>query len=319
MKMVSLLMSSFNGGEYIGEQLASIQSQTFQDWKLLIRDDGSTDNTREIIREYAARDSRILLVEDNLGNLRPSKSFMRLCTYVDTPFFMFSDQDDVWLPNKVELALSRLTDTSEPQAIFTDLHVVDGSLDKISESFMRYSRFDPIAGTDLFHAIFQNVVVGCTMGGNRSLLEISGLSAGRFPDAAMMHDWWLALVAVCFGKLTYIDKPTLLYRQHGKNSLGAKTSGFFNYFRLLRNGQPWLRAQIYLKSVISQARNFEDCYGARLSVEQLAVIRRVTSLDKNTIVRLIDNYINGIKMHSFDRNVALWTSFLMGKKPGGFL
>lgn len=317
--MVSILMSTYNGEKFIEEQIDSIRRQNYRQLILIIRDDGSTDATIDIIRRASECDNRIIFINDESGNLGPAGSFSRLLREVKTEYFMFSDQDDVWLPDKVERTLSCFTDKNKPQVVFTDLVVVDERLEPLADSFMQMSRFDAYSGKELNREIIQNIVVGCTMAGNRRLLEFSGLAERPPPASMIMHDWWLALVAVCFGDLIFEDRPTILYRQHGNNCLGAKESGFFNYLKLLRKGKPWLKAQDFLRRVIAQAEAFLATYGDELSAEQHAIFSRVIDLRAGAITPgLIAAYLRGIQMHSFDRNVALWASFAFGRNATVF-
>ena len=104
---IHILLSTYNGEQFLAEQIQSIPQQTVQDWKLLIRDDGSTDRTREIIREFVAQDSRIHWINENESkNLGVIKSFHNLAQFEEADVYFFSDQDDVWLPQKLELSLA---------------------------------------------------------------------------------------------------------------------------------------------------------------------------------------------------------------------
>lgn len=312
--LVTILLSTYNGEKFIREQIDSIIQQNYKNWVLLIRDDGSSDRTIEIVESYSIIDNRVKVIRDRYGNQGPAKSFIRLLAYVKTEYFMFCDQDDVWLPYKVEESIDVLKSYAGPHLIFTDLKVVDESLDEISASFMKKSRFDPVKGGDFTKLLIQNVVVGCTIAANKQLLEKSKLSEFNSPTNIMMHDWWLALVASSLGKITYLDKPTILYRQHGGNCLGAKDSGFLHYIWLLFNQKPWIKAQGYLNKVTLQAASFKECYEFKVSPSHRKFLDLILELRKGSVtLGLLRCFITGISMHKLDRNIALLLSFFFGR------
>lgn len=316
---VTILLSTYNGEKYIRQQIDSIVEQQYEDWVLLVRDDGSSDKTLEIVESYSIKDARVKIISDTYGNQGPAGSFIKLLAYVETEYFMFCDQDDVWLPHKVGDSISILKSYAGPHLVFTDLKVVDEGLREISSSFMRKSRFDPIKGVSFSKLLIQNVVVGCTIAANKQLLEESKLSALASPNNIMMHDWWLALVASSLGKITYLDKPTILYRQHGGNCLGAKDSGFRHYLWLLCNQKPWIKAQKYLNRVTLQAASFNECYGQRVTSSQQRLLYLTTKIRRGSVVLSLSRcFLSGISMHKLDRNVALLLSFVFGRLDEGW-
>ena len=310
---VTILMSTYNGGMFLAAQLDSIISQSYQNWTLLIRDDGSTDHTEQLIGEYSAKDCRIKRVNDSFGNKGSAKSFALLLNYVDTEYFMFADQDDVWLPEKIAVTIDAFSPEVYPQLVFTDLQVVDGDLKFLSDSFMEMSRFNTSSGVTFPKLIFQNIVVGCTSAGNRALIEKSGLLVAEHNDAVVMHDWWLALTACVFGKLTYVDTKTILYRQHGKNHLGVKRLNLKYYVSSLLKSKPWIKARDYLDRVTSQAVSFYEFNKYELSESQRSQIMMLIAARTNSpLLTLMKCFVHGISMHKFDRNFAVLISFLGG-------
>lgn len=124
--LVTIVMSTYNGEKFIRAQLDSLIAQEYVNWCLLIRDDGSSDGTAEILGEYQSRDARISIVRDMHGNLGPARSFIVLLQQVSSPIFMCCDQDDIWLPHKVRNAVSCFDSCGDsPKLFFTDLVVVD--------------------------------------------------------------------------------------------------------------------------------------------------------------------------------------------------
>ena len=262
---------------------------------------------------YSEKDARIKFIHDDHGNQGSAKSFALLLQYVNNEYFMFSDQDDVWLPEKIAITLQAFTPSKDPQLVFTDLQVVDRDLNVLSNSFMEMSRFDISVGVTFPKLIFQNIVVGCTTAGNKALIDKSGLLACASDDALVMHDWWLALTACVFGRLTYIDRQTILYRQHGKNHLGVKKLNLKYYVSLLLNSKPWLKARDYLDRVTSQAVSFYSLNKSHLSSTQIKQIKMlIDARTKSPFVTLVKCFAHKISMHKFDRNFALLISVLGG-------
>ncbi len=225
-----ILMSTYQGEKYLAEQLESIIAQDLKDWTLLIRDDGSTDETLAIIHQFVKNDDRIQFLTDQLGNLKPAKSFSVLMSHAKPrtePFIFFADQDDVWLPNKLQLGVSALEkqEKEEPVLVFSDLCVVDKNLKVIHPSFLRYEKLKPNKTSPLHTLLIHNYITGCTVGINRALLDLTC----PVPETVIMHDWWCALCAAVFGKILFINEATVLYRQHSQNDVGSK--GFYHKFK----------------------------------------------------------------------------------------
>jgi glycosyltransferase involved in cell wall biosynthesis len=229
-------MATYNGEQFLRQQLESILAQSNQDWQLLIRDDGSNDDTVHIIKDYAGRlPGKIRLVTDNGSRLGASLNFGKLLGYADTEYIMFSDQDDVWLPSKIELTLNAMKAAEriypdKPILIHTDLRVMDSQLNTIANSLWNYQKLFPEAGDDLNRIMAQNVVTGCTAMINKKARAVSV----PVPDEAIMYDWWLALNVCRHGKIIYLSIPAVLYRQHSRNRLGAQKAKKINIIHFLK-------------------------------------------------------------------------------------
>jgi glycosyltransferase involved in cell wall biosynthesis len=226
MKVV-ILLAAYNGARYINEQISSIRGQTFADWTLLARDDGSTDGTAELLNAAARQDSRIKVVHDQRGNLGPIGNFgalLQAANTVGADYVFLSDQDDVWLPDKVSKELGCMQAAEArygavtPLLVHSDLTVTDSSLNVVNKSFMTYQNIWHDDHEPIRTLLVQNFVTGCTALANRALLDL----ALPVPTGVLMHDWWLALCAATCGRIAYVAEPTVLYRQHRTNQVGAK-------------------------------------------------------------------------------------------------
>ena len=229
---VNILMSTYNGQQFLAEQIRSIQDQSYTDWTLFIRDDGSSDNTKEILKDFDRQDSRIHLIDsDKSDNLGVIKSFHKLVNHDRADYYFFSDQDDVWLPNKLELSLKEAQNylADLPLMVYMDLKVVNQDLKIMTESMVKSQSHH--ANTELVQELTENTVTGGVAMINHALAEM-----WQETDDILMHDWYLALLASAFGNLVYIDQPGELYRQHSDNVLGART--------LSKRFKKWIRPHI---------------------------------------------------------------------------
>lgn len=273
--MVTILLATYNGGKYLRKQLDSLLDQTFADIQIVIRDDCSTDSTRKIISEYQKNyPNKINFINsDNPSGSAMNNFFSLMKTEgLRGDYFMLCDQDDLWLPNKIETTLNALTEIEaenpgKPVLVHTDLVVADGDLRQIAPSFVRYQNLRPQRAS-LNYLLVQNNITGCTAMFNRTLLEL----ARELPDTRgiMMHDWWLGLIASSLGKVAFIDSPAILYRQHGGNEVGAINVFSRAYFlkqlrRLFNPSSGPLEASI-------QAEIFADAFGDRLSDSQREMV-----------------------------------------------
>ena len=230
---IAILMATYNGAEYVGEQLDSILNQSSENWTLYIHDDGSNDDTRNIINQYARRYPEKIVVIEGPSTGGAKTNFFYLMKEVTADYIMFSDQDDFWLPEKIEKTYAKCLELEnghldEPVATFTDLKVVDQKLKVISEKMSSYQTLN-MDNTEFNKLMIQNIVTGCTMMINRTCRDIS-LKCKDY-DQVIMHDWWCALVASYFGKIGYVDESLILYRQHGDNSVGSKDVHDVNYIK----------------------------------------------------------------------------------------
>jgi rhamnosyltransferase len=253
-----IVLSSYNGEQFITEQINSIRKQSFTDWTLLVRDDGSSDRTIPLVQALAEQDDRIRLLDDTQGRLGPAASFGVLLARardLGAPYVALSDQDDVWLPTKLARELERLKDqeavsgTTTPLLIHSDLAVVREDLTLLHRSFLEFQGLQHQAQLPLRTLLIQNFVTGSTVVLNRALLEC----AVPVPRV-IMHDWWLALCAAASGRLLYLPEATVLYRQHRDNAQGSqgRRTGVFRAVR--RPFTWWTDSAAMLARAVDQAR-----------------------------------------------------------------
>lgn len=221
-KKIEILLATYNGEKYLNEQIDSIINQTYTNWKLLIRDDGSEDRTLEILKEYEKRDERISILRDNKGNLGFVKNFEELLKNSSEEFIMFSDQDDYWLENKIEKYIGVLENLDveklkKPLLIHSNSFVCDEKLNILKKNFVDSKVALQYGGNGYFFAYF---VQGSTTLINRKLINL-GLP---FLRSVTLHDRYFHLLVEFFGNRIFIDESLIKYRQHRNNEIGAKSS-----------------------------------------------------------------------------------------------
>ena len=220
---IAILMATYNGDEYLSQQIDSILSQTYQQWHLFVHDDGSADRTVSILNDYVKKYPKKITIIDYPPQGGALQNFMSLLEYVESEYYMFSDQDDIWIKEKISMEMERMSYEEQhhpntPIIVFSDLFVVDTNLCIISNSFMSYSGIYPEYLTTFESLAASNHTTGCTM-----LFNHNTKKTVKYPfTVATMHDAWITLCAIkAHGILNYISKPLVFYRQHNNNTLGA--------------------------------------------------------------------------------------------------
>ena len=279
-----ILMATYNGEAFLTEQIQSIVGQSYKNWKLLIRDDGSTDSTLKITNEWLDADDRITLVQDNLGRLGAAKNFAELLNISKKgsgDYLLFCDQDDIWKRKKLEKQFDLMQKVENkhgadvPILIHSDLEVVNEYLQPVHKSFAQFQKIRHEYETPLNILLVQNFVTGCTVMINRALLDVSV----PLPKNILMHDWWIALCAAIFGETYYFPESTVYYRQHTQNEVGSK--GFWKRCNLFNSES----RNLFMKG----RENFHNCI---LQVEHLK--HRADSLPSMTDKKrssILHNYL----------------------------
>ena len=252
--MLAVLMATYNGEKYICQAIESIMHQNYDDYCLYIHDDGSSDSTEKIIGEYEREfPDKIKVIEGKTFQHSANNNFMYMLSMVQADWYMFADQDDVWNSDKIEIMMQIAKKENEnhaPVLLFSDMIVVGSDLHVISDSFMSYCSINP-RRTKLNQVISENIAAGCTCLFNNSLAK----QTLRLENTSSLfhHDWWLVCVASATGKIVYVDKALIKYRQHSNNEVGAKKDNYLDYVKNLFMGQQVKKSKDRTERFVRQA------------------------------------------------------------------
>jgi len=283
--LISVVIATYNGAQYLAAQLDSIYNQTYFKIEVIVCDDKSTDATVEILQEYEKRHGLRYYV--NATKQGVVKNFESAIAYANGSYIALADQDDVWLPDKLELSLQLLQKIekeavkNQPVVVFTDLTVVDAKLNIMHMSYWGFMKLNP-KNTQLNRVLVENVLTGCTLLMNRTTVNL----AVPMPAEALMHDVWLLLVASCFGSVGYLREPTVLYRQHSQNVVGAQKK---NILKKIASGYTKLKQNRFslLLPEIEQAKSFYNRYSDQLLgySENKAILEAFISLKNQSVFK----------------------------------
>lgn len=302
MALVHIVLATYNGEKYLKELLDSLLSQTYTDFDIEVCDDGSTDGTADIIREYRQKDDRIRW-HQNEKNLGYVKNFLHGVRRSDSPYIMLCDQDDIWNPDKIEVTLARMKEAEAetpgvPVLAFTDAMNYDSETGEKLGSFHANSHLN-IKKVDTAHIFMENKCIGCTVMLNRHILPY----LTEIPDEIRVHDWWLALICSHFGNMVYLDKPTLLYRQHGGNMIGG--GSFSSYVKKRLRGISEQREA--LRATYRQGEAFFRMYRDRMNDTQKRLAGCFARMgETGWFLRRANMLRYGFTKSGFVRNVGLF-------------
>lgn len=281
---IDVLLATYNGEHFLAQQIDSVLAQTYQDFRILVRDDGSTDTTMQIVQSYQNKyPEKILLIEDNYGNIGVTQNFNTLMQHSNASYMCFCDQDDNWFNNKLEVSLHEIKkleigNTEIPCLVYSDMQVINEqneiihpSLWKIHKTFAKYFQFNRL--------LIYNIPFGCTMMINQSLAKL----ACPIGKHAIYHDHWLALLVAAFGKFKAINQPLMFLRNHANNtSYRIKQSFIQKTLKKLQNAVTKTQHKYWLKLRIEQAKDFKNQYKDKLSKKDLHTIDEFISIEKRT-------------------------------------
>lgn len=303
--MIAILLASCNGERYISAQLDSLLAQTERDFVVRIHDDRSTDGTRDVLERYAASYPDRIFPRFNREKSGGAKwNFFEMMRSYRADYVMLCDQDDVWLPDKIERTLLRMREleaqhgAETPALVHTDLVIADEELNAIRPSYREAMRAD-YSKTSLRNVLVQNTVTGCTAMYNRALAEL----LTEPPSYAVMHDWWVELLAAAFGVIGCIDEAPILYRQHGANSVGAGDMRSPGYIlgRIADGGG--IRGA--LRNTCLQARSLLELHSERMTPEQRQLVEAYASIpERSKPGRILTSLRLGTMKNGLIRKVA---------------
>lgn len=260
---IVVVLSAYNGAEHIKEQLESILAQSLAPARIIVRDDGSTDNTLDVLAHYEAA-GQIELVRG--GNLGVVGSFFELLALAvadeQASFISLADQDDVWHKDKLARAYESLAvkDNTHPQLYCSEYIFCDAEMHPTAKSELNRT------GVDFNKTLYENMISGNTTLINRAL-ACAVVEAGR--EGVYTHDWWLALVALALGELTFDSEATLDYRRTGSNASPTGSGGL----TLLRYRLKTFFAKNELANITAQLQKLEDCFGREMRPQELATLQ----------------------------------------------
>ena len=273
---VSILMSTFNGGDFLSEQLDSLIGQSYKDTQIYVRDDGSSDDSRQILTRYASQYSGLRVEFGN--NLGITRSYFRLLSEADqgSNYYAFCDQDDVWHADKIERAVTRLSGNLAhiPAIYCSRLAYVGRDLSPLGRSRL------PRRGLSFQNALVENAAIGCTIVMNRAARD---LIVKSLPSQCVMHDWWCYLVVSAFGVLVYDERPTIEYRLHGENNTGAAVSPWDQFRRRAHRFAVKGRDAF---SIHAQAMEFSAIFAGRLPAGKLEILNRLVESRRSVLKRI---------------------------------
>jgi glycosyltransferase involved in cell wall biosynthesis len=307
---IEILLSTYNGSAYLDALLESVIRQDHPSWSLLVRDDGSTDGTSDIVQNWRGNyPDKVRVIDEHLNNnLGAIRSFSRLLEHSSAAYVMFADQDDVWLADKVRLTMEAMQSheakvgASRPVLVHTDLMIVDEDLRVLSKSLWRYQDVVPGRNPKLSRIMVENCAWGCTTMLNRALVT----TIGSIPPEAAYHDWWIALVASAFGDIVAVDRQSILYRRHEGNESEISDIRRVSGSALANPAAPRRRlARIFEKSR-PQVVKLLDLYRERLAPDQIAAAQAFLRLPEQSFWgRRLDILRHGLVFSGMLRTLGL--------------
>ena len=300
---IAILLSTYNGERWLPELLCSLRGQSLP-FELIWRDDGSTDATKELIRGaewLQLTEARHSEAGKNLGACPSFGILMEAALESAADVFFLADQDDVWAADKLTTICSRfgVYSIDTPVLLHHDLRVVNEVGDEIAPSLWRFMRLDA-QQTEVARFLTRNSVTGCATAVNRALLEI----ATPVPSAAVMHDWWLGLIASAFGQICIEEVCLVDYRQHAANTLGAK--GFFHGLNPFTNWVAgWKRGNEEYRALFPQARALLELLHSQpdAASQDLATVQAFVSIPD---LPLFQRCREANRLGLRDRSTLLW-------------
>lgn len=266
---VAVLLATYNGEKYLPEFFESLEKQTYKNFEIYVRDDGSSDASLQVVKSFSERLK--ITVIDSTERIGAAKSFIQLLLGVSDQFdcYMFADQDDYWHFEKISRAQANINITGGPVLYCAGLELVDSQLTHIS--FSSAPRI-----INLNNALVENIATGCTLALNPKARR---LIIENLPNNLTMHDWWIYIVLSALGKIVYDDYAALKYRQHAGNAVGAATNVAHDIVRRINRFFLTKRGGVF--SISSQAEEFYRCFGPLLTMRDAKLVLSLIRGKKN--------------------------------------
>jgi glycosyltransferase involved in cell wall biosynthesis len=300
-KRISILMSTYQGERHLLEQLESIRSQTYSNWRLFVSDDGSTDNTLPILLDFQASlcHAQMEIVSGPRRGFADNFMSLLLNSSIEGDYFAFCDQDDVWNKDKLAIAVSKLESLTEgkPAVYGSATILVDDKLNVLGKSH------GACAVPSFKNALAQNIAGGNTIVLNK---KMRGLLLQIGSVEVVSHDWWVYLICTGVGGEFYFDeKPEILYRQHASNLVGANSSRKAKFYRIkqLMHGRykRWIEINI----------NALETAKPVLKKENIEIVEQFSSLRRMPFpLRIVELQRSDIRRQSWQGNLGLYFACL---------
>lgn len=298
---VNVLLSTYNGEAYLLEQLQSLYQQTYPNVKVVVRDDGSSDSTLNLLKKEAS-DAKLVLQSPE-ANIGPAASFFKLLeSSDDSDFFAFCDQDDLWNKDKIERAIEALTSIPSdiPAMYFSSVECVNEA-----NNFIKLSPLPKKIGFG--NALVENVATGCTVVLNK---KARNLIVKSLPNQCLMHDSWCYLVVSCYGKILFDGSPSMRYRQHSNNTIGAATSVVDNFVRRIKRFSLRKHGRFRFSD---QAAEFLEHYGDSIPSQHQALLSQFVKAKYSLLNRFCLAFSPTIWRQSFLDNLILRLLILLNR------
>ena len=302
MKKINVLLSAYNGEKYIKKQIDSILGQTYGNKTLYVRDDGSTDKTLDILKEYEANGDIILIAGENVGFIKSFFSLVNSCDEAD--YYAYADQDDEWLPDKLSMAVEKLDECAAdiPVLYFSNYNFVNEKLCFMSVAF-------PEDGDK--HPSFRNAIVDCMPLGFNSVFNNTArqMMVDNTPSHSCGHDWWTYMVCQGMGKVIYDNRPTVNYRRTGNNVSAGGMS--FVKFQIWRIKKFFIGG--YFKNVRMMLAEYWHLYKDKLADNDRKLLSLFARKRYNIIVALKKVFYPHMFRQKMVDEIMLRFLFLIGK------
>ncbi len=305
-KTVAILMATYNGGKHIENQILSLQQQTYKNWELYIQDDGSSDDTLNIIRKLKSYDERINIVDNNKKKQGAGRNFLSLVKNVHTDYAIFCDQDDIWLENKLSSMVQyaeekELANSSQPSIVYADGYAYYDNTGEIDFSGISHNHADSLGDYLFFNGGYQ----GCSILFNRAMVSF----IKNYNGYIHLHDDIVSLAAHALGNVYFLPKKLMLYRQHAAAVTGAKSFNNSLVSKLFSNVNYLLSMKHYRVK-----ESFYKNYGALLSQDNKKIFEYYIKFcsSSNTLREFKYLYLGGFRINK--SKLKLFCKFILRRK-----